>query len=222
MTVRFEASWCNTDLGPYRDCAYTYERYPYDSVPPLDAALFTGAFDWLGGPSGEPSGQAAELAGLERAVAALGLALPADFLTYHRDARLLRELDSVSPTGGWQDFSAPLPSPVEPGAHLVRFFRDQQDCVIWYLYLRPGGEVFVVHSWLDYESEFEWIEDGEEPREELSDPAAIHWCARSFEEFAHRYWVESRICRAYLDGDEPQDPRLLAYLAHYAEQQPGA
>ncbi|WP_106438111.1 hypothetical protein [Kitasatospora setae] len=216
MTVRFEAGWYSTDLGPHRDCAATYECYPYDSVPPLDPALFTGAFDWLGGPSGEPSGAVAELAGLARAVAALGLALPTDFLAYHRDARLYGELDTVSPTACWQDFSAPLPSPVEPGAYLLRFFRDQQDCVIWYLYLRPGADAFVVHSWLDYEYEPGLVEDGEEPDEDLSDPAAIRWCAPSFEEFAYRYWAESRICRAYLDGEQPQDPRLLAYLAHYA------
>ncbi|MFC8720799.1 hypothetical protein [Kitasatospora sp. NPDC057198] len=222
MTVHFEASWCNTGLDPYRDCAATYERYPYDSVPPLDAALFTGAFDWLGGPSGEPSGRAAELADLERAVAALGLALPADFLTYHRDARLSGTLDDVSPTGCWQDLSAPLPSPVEPGAHLVRFFRDQQDCVFWYLYLRPGGEAFVVHSWLDYEYELGPLEDDEEPAEDLADPAAIHWCARSFEEFVHRYWLEGRICAGRVRDGGLTDPRLLAYLAHYARQRPGA
>jgi hypothetical protein len=52
-------------------------------------------------------------------------------------------------TGCWTDISQPLPSPVEPGAFLVRFLRDQQDCVIWYLYLRPSGETFVVHSHLD-------------------------------------------------------------------------
>ncbi|GLW52165.1 hypothetical protein [Kitasatospora phosalacinea] len=222
MTVRFEAAWCNTDLGPYRECAYTYERYPYDSVPPLDAALFTGSFDWLGGPSGEPSGQAAELAELERALDEFGLVLPADFLAYHRDARLAWSLDEVSPTGCWQSFSPPLPSPVEPGAHLVRFFRDQQDCVLWYLYLRPGEEAFVVHSWLDYECQFELVAEGEEPDEELADPGAIRWCAASFEEFAYRYWAEGRIRLDLANGDGPTDPRLLGYLAHYAQQRPGA
>ncbi|MEU3492968.1 hypothetical protein [Kitasatospora cineracea] len=224
MTVRFEAEWCHHELGPYRDCAATYERYPFDTLPPLDPAGFTGAFDWLGGLSGEPVPDtgAAELAELERAVAGLGLALPADFLAYHRDGRLLRSLDEVAPAGNWTDFSAPLPSPVEPGAYLVRFFRDQQDCVLWYLYLRPGGESFVVHSWLDYEGQFELVAEGEEPDEDLADPAAIRWCAASFEEFAHRYWVESRIFLDFANGDGPTDPRLLAYLAHYAAQQPGS
>ncbi|MEU6896326.1 hypothetical protein ABZ934_32235 [Streptomyces sp. NPDC046557] len=46
-----------------------------------------------------------------------------------------------------------IPSAVEPGAFLVRFFRDQQDCVLWYFYLRPGSSAFVVHSHLEYEYE---------------------------------------------------------------------
>ncbi|MGW4695466.1 hypothetical protein ACWEO1_24190 [Kitasatospora cineracea] len=224
MTVRFEADWCHHELGPYRDCAATYERYPFDTLPPLDPAGFTGTFDWLGGLSGEPvpDTSAAELAELERAVADLGLALPADFLAYHRDGRLLRSLDEVAPAGNWTNFSPPLPSPVEPGAYLVRFFRDQQDCVLWYLYLRPGGECFVVHSWNEYESDYELLAEGELTEEEMADPEAIRWCAASFEEFAYRYWVESRICLDFTNGDGPTDPRLLAYLAHYARQRPGA
>ncbi|MGW0840080.1 hypothetical protein ACWD26_07935 [Streptomyces sp. NPDC002787] len=39
-----------------------------------------------------------------------------------------------------------MPSPVGPGASLVRFFRDQQDCVLWYFCLRPGSSPFIVHS----------------------------------------------------------------------------
>jgi hypothetical protein len=27
----FSATWCATDLGGYRACRYTYERYPYQS-----------------------------------------------------------------------------------------------------------------------------------------------------------------------------------------------
>ncbi|MEV7213402.1 hypothetical protein AB0O31_09980 [Kitasatospora cineracea] len=75
---------------------------------------------------------------------------------------------------------------------------------------------------LDCEGRSELIAEGEEPDEELADPAAIRWCAASFEEFAHRYWVESRICLDFVNGDGPTDPRLPAYLAHYAQQRPGA
>jgi hypothetical protein len=34
----FRGSWCATDLGDYRPCCYTYERYPIESLPPLEEA----------------------------------------------------------------------------------------------------------------------------------------------------------------------------------------
>ena len=47
MTIEFETGWCASDLGDYRPCAGTYERYSYDSIPVLDQSRFTGAFDWV-------------------------------------------------------------------------------------------------------------------------------------------------------------------------------
>ncbi|MGW6787677.1 hypothetical protein [Streptomyces chartreusis] len=35
MSIRFEASWCGSDLGGHRPCPNTYERYSHDPVPPL-------------------------------------------------------------------------------------------------------------------------------------------------------------------------------------------
>ncbi|MFE5561484.1 hypothetical protein [Streptomyces sp. NPDC056544] len=121
----------------------------------------------------------------------------------------------------WTDISPPLPSPVEPGSFLVRFLRDQQDCVIWYLYLRPSGEAFVVHSHLDYEHEFEARRAAEETAGDLDDAgtqtAAILWCAPSFEEFAHRFWIENRLRHAVNGGDPSRlEPQLRSYLHHYA------
>ncbi|MGW3244450.1 hypothetical protein [Streptomyces sp. NPDC001070] len=138
-------------LGAYRDCRYTCECYPYDSLPPLDSTRYTGAFEWLGG-TGEPvPEQVAHIEGLAARPAAEGIALPADFAAFHTSGKVRYAPDEVSVTCCWTDISDPLPSPVEPGAFLVRFLRDQQDCVIWYLYLRPSGEAFVVHSYVDYE-----------------------------------------------------------------------
>ncbi len=48
--------------------------------------------------------------------------------------------------GGYRARRHTCQRPAEPGAFLVRFLRDQQDCVIWYLCLRPPGERFVVRS----------------------------------------------------------------------------
>jgi hypothetical protein len=216
----FDSAWCATDLGAYRPCRYTYQHYPYDSLPPLNSAEFTGTFRWLGGLR-EPV--AKRVRALDRTAAKLaadGLELPADFVAFQTDSALYLSLDEVSVTGCWTDISAPLPSPVEPGAFLLRFLRDQQDCVIWYLYLRPSGETFVVYSGLDYEYEYQQWRDGAETAIELDDPekqrSAITWCAPSFEEFAYRFWVENRLWRALHDDDlAGLEPWERDYLSHY-------
>ena len=218
LSVGFDTAWCATDLGEYRACRYTYESYPYESLPPLDSSQFTGAFQWLGGTRGFDPERVAKLNDLAGDLAARSLSLPQDFVTFETSANLYGSLDEVSVTGCWTDISQPLPSPVEPGSFLVRFLRDQQDCVIWYLYLRSSGEVFVVHSDLEYE--YEAQRDGEETESDLDDveeqTAAILWCAPSFEEFAHRFWIENRLWHAVNGGDLSQlEPQLVTYLHHY-------
>jgi hypothetical protein len=197
----FDSAWCGTDLGEYRPCPSTYGYYPYESLPPVDSAAFTGDFAWLGGTAPPP------------AAASGRLTLPGDFVTFLPDARLRRSLEAVSVTGCRTDISDPLPSPVEPGAFLVRFLRDQQDCVIWYLYVRRDGAAFVVHSSVDYADE---SDDPEEQR------TAIHWCAPSFEEFAYRFWAENRLWRALHGGDlSTIEPQLRDYLRHYMPTESG-
>ena len=140
--------------------ADTYDRYPYRSLPPLDPAQFTGAFQWLGKTGGLLPGQVTKLTGLAADLMASGLTLPQDFVTFQTSSELYGALKNFSATGCWTDISAPLPSPVDPGAFLVRFLRDQQDCVPWYLYLRPWAKTFVVYSHLDYEYEYNHGERG--------------------------------------------------------------
>ncbi|MFD4695964.1 hypothetical protein [Streptomyces niveus] len=226
-SVGFDAAWHATDLGEYRACRYTYESYSYESLPPLGPDLHTGAFQWFGGVGDVLPEQVVRLDGLAGKLTAGGLTLPQDFVTFQTHANTYLSLDEVSVTGCWTNMSEPLPSPVEPGAVLVRFFRDQQDCVIWYLNLRPTGETFVVFSHLDYEYEYEARRDGEAVQTDLDDVeeqrAAIFWCAPSFEEFAHRFWVENRLWRAISDGElPPAEAQLRDYLDHYVLSRPGA
>ncbi|CAL9613913.1 hypothetical protein SUDANB120_05707 [Streptomyces sp. enrichment culture] len=224
----FAVAWCGTDLGAYRACEGTYECYPYESLPPLDPALYTGEFEWLGGVGVDEPGRAARVAGIGELLAAEGLALPRDFAAFHSGTRLHRALDEVSVTACRTDLSAPLPSPVEPGAFLVRFLRDQQDCVIWYLYLRPGGEAFVVCSHLEYEYVYDAHRAGRPTGTDLADPeeqrAALVRCAESFEEFAHRFWIEN-VLWDVADGGRSGDgaaPALQEYARHYEAAASGA
>lgn len=218
----FRGSWCATDLGDYRPCRFTYERYPIESLPPLDEASFTGDFAWSGDIGHVSEERAAVIDRLAAELIEVGLRLPADFVTYMTRSNL--RLDEVSCTCCWTSLSAPMPSPVEPDARMVRFFRDQQDCVLWYLYLRPNGESFVVHSYRDLEYEAELRSGGDaEEIEDLPDfdndpDYEIFWCAPTVEVFAYRFWMENTLWFALYDGEpiENLDTAQLAYLNHYA------
>ncbi|WP_251055943.1 hypothetical protein [Streptomyces sp. ISL-94] len=216
-SVRFTTGWCATDLGRFRPCGYTYEVYPLDSLPPLDAAQLDGGFGWLGGVEGPRSKHGEHLAAVERELAEAGLALPGDFAAFYGSEMLSRAFDEVSVTACWSHLSGPLRSPGEEGARLVRFLRDQQDCVIWYLYLRPSGEAFVVFSHVELESAG-WWSDGE-PTEEVRVAVAssLMRCADTFEEFTYRFVVENELWMQLnsTGSDGPFPPRLQAYADHY-------
>ena len=245
MTVAFEATWPGTELGTYRPCGGTYERYPYSSVPILDASRFAGAFDWLPDPGTIDPAQVALLADLDQQLATVGLALPLDFVLYHTHTELSQTLVAVSGTGCFSTLlgSSPeesedrplpfrnylIPSPVDPGAFLLQFLNDQQDCVTWYLYLRPTGETFVVHAYgLEFEVDDEgtpaYLRPGTFPPflspHDYEAFAKIFWCAPSFEQFAYRFWIENRILHALvITPEEPLAADLQVYLEHYRRAQ---
>ncbi|MFJ8728650.1 hypothetical protein [Streptomyces bauhiniae] len=98
-SVDFDAAWCATDLGKYRACQYTYEDYSLESLPPLDSSQFTGAFRWLGNAGAPIPRQVMKLNGLARDLAARGLTLPRDFVTFQTTENLYGSLDEVSVTG---------------------------------------------------------------------------------------------------------------------------
>ncbi|MFG2339461.1 hypothetical protein [Streptomyces yangpuensis] len=220
--VAFPTGWCATDLGNLRPCASTYEVYPLESLPPLEAAHLDTGFDWLGGAGGPRSGHTEHLAAVQRELAEAGLALPEGFTAFYSSEHLCRAFDEVSVTACWSHLSAPLHSPAEDGARLVRFLRDQQDCVIWYLYLRPSGEAFVVLSHLELESAGWWAQG--EPTEDVRAAVAssLMRCADTFEEFAYRFVVENELwMQAHsADAESPLPPRLRAYADHYASAAP--
>jgi hypothetical protein len=194
--VTFPAIWCGMNLV----------RCGYDGVPPLDPARFTGQFDWLDEPRHPDPHGAALIANLGRELATAGLTLPQDFVTYHTHLPLRRLLTDMC--SGWSDLSLTskplLPSPAERDAWLLRFLSDQQDCVTWYLYLRPN-QTFVVHAY--------GLEFGDSPFHAGNEIfRKIFWCAPSFEEFAYRHWTEDRI--AYL-LDQGQDQAITDELQNY-------
>ncbi|GAA3456774.1 hypothetical protein [Dactylosporangium matsuzakiense] len=202
MTIDFPHGWWGTDLGAARASIGTYELYSTESLPAVDESRSDGSFAWL-----VPGAPHDPLRAMEVAALAEHIELPVPFARFMSSQVLMDAIPSC--TGCDFDLAPrPVPSPVEPAAQLVRFLRDQQDAVIWYLYLRPGTEPFVIASpWL---LEIVGLEDVD--RATLI--ANMVHVADSFEQFIHRFWLENSLWFGVNEGDATTDEMNL-YLAHY-------
>jgi hypothetical protein len=90
----------------------------------------------------------------------------------------------------------------------VRFLNDQQGVLFWYLALGKAGDEGVVVSNDLLDADEPWLEDPHERQ--------IYFCARSFEEFLYRFWLESEIYFRSQDGT-PLTPAMQRYASHYRE-----
>lgn len=210
MQSPFEAGWWSFDLGKYRPCDGTYRLFDYESLPPIDESL-CGDFDaWIG--EVEPDDGSEALAGLIAAAEAAGVELPAAFLRFMGSDDLMDAIPSCTACT-WDPSAAPVPCVVVPGAYTVRFLRDQQDCLFWYLHLLPDGDVHVICTPIPL--------DSPKVMQRVTREVAIantRYCAPSFEVFVYRFWLENEIWYSLHDmgGDEP-NAEMLAYVAHYQQ-----
>src|SRR5260221_14254934 len=136
MANPFPKSWWSFDLGKYRPCESTYQRYDYETIPPLDEKLFDGTYSWL--EKGKKSAKDAKrVEHVSRALKEVGLELPKAAALFMSDSGLQGQISSCTACE-WDLGEAPRKSNVGENAYTVRFLRDQQDCLLWYLYLAPG------------------------------------------------------------------------------------
>lgn len=228
----FTTGWWSFDLGEYRPCDGTYCFSPYESLPPIDETHLTGSLDWLGPLEDE----AAEMMEVHHAsdealgrlksdvvkIAAeaqqLGLTLPAAFL------RLMgsRELQDRIPSCTACYFALAdkiLPCPGSEDSYIIRFLNDQQDVLMWYLYLTPQGEACVLVSPILLD-EFAGAEHASNLTEEWRKAilANTRVCAPSFEAFLYRFWLENTIWFS-LNGEGALTEAQRRYLAHYQPEQ---
>jgi hypothetical protein len=209
MTIDFPHGWWGTDLGEARESAGTYELYPAETLPAVDESRFDGTFAWL-----VPDAPHDPFRAIDVATLAEQVTLPESFKRFMASQALMDAIPSC--TGCDFDLaSKPVPSPVEPAAQLVRFLRDQRDSVIWYLYLRPDGESFVIASpWL-----LEAVGLEEVDRDTLI--ANMIRSAPSFEHFIYRFWVENALWFGVNEGDD-MTAEMERYLMHYTAAAPVA
>ncbi len=205
MAASFPWGWWSFDLGKYRRCDDTYALFTYESLPPLDPALLRGDFAWLTPvrsrrKAGKPSPLFAR-------AAALGLTLPPAFERFMSAPELRAAVPSCTACE-WDLGEAPQPCRVTPGAFTIRFLRDQQDCLFWYLYVQPGGEASVLCSPIPFDA----------PGLAVSGEVVLanSWfVAPDFEHFVYRFWIENELWDLLNERDPELTPAQQAYVGHY-------
>ena len=222
----FQLGWWSFDLGKYRHCDGTYCFYPYDSLPPItvpDEKLawlgpLTDTMDQQMDVHRRPEKPTGKIHEIVTQSGALGLTLPDAFMRL----MLSRELQDRIPSCTACFFKLGeriLPCPGDPNGYIVRFLNDQQDCVLWYLYLNKAGE----HCVLAALPELETYADPAHPAEPemIARVVAATWiCAPTFAEFIYRFWLENEIWfRLNESGGGPLDEAEQRYVDFYARKQ---
>jgi hypothetical protein len=214
----FMGLWWGIDLGEARPCDGTYCGYAYETLPPLDMSLFKGEFQWLGELSEARKEQMAlyhvpeAREGLKKGLEAiqaeakkLSLSLPPEFIKWMASLELQDQIPS-STACYFSIGETIIPSPLADGSYLLGFYNDQQDVLLWYLYLNTNGDHAVVASPIG-EEEFSEVSKEDFQKETF-------FCGESFESFLYRLWIENRIWFGLDEGAE-MDEVQKAYLGHY-------
>ena len=217
----FPQAWWSFDLGRYRGCDGTYCHFEYDSLPPIPAV--SESLDWLE-PLDErtdakmaihrnPPEARGEVAKIAESAARLGLTLPESFIRLMSAPELQDQIPSC--TACYFKLSEDImPCPGSDGGYIVRFYNDQQDVLLWYLYLTPHGAQYVLVTPIELE---EMAAKSLSDEERLSIQQNTWVCAPSFVAFIYRWWLENSL---WFKVSESNDEDKLtaderAYLAHY-------
>ena len=220
----FSSGWWSFDLGQYRPCNGTYCFYPYDSLPPIRE--LNGTLQWLSplDPQTDEHMQLyrvspeerGNLTQIEEEATKLGLRLPKAFVRLMGSAELQDNIPSC--TACTFDLSAHImPCIGDAHGYIIRFLRDQQDVLLWYLYLTPQGDESVLVS------PYEFGDGAEENPNDLPDDerkavVAHTWiCAPTFEAFVYRFWLENVLWFKLNEsaGDNRFTDEQQRYLDHY-------
>lgn len=226
--ARFATGWWGFDLGRYRPCDGTYQLYPAESLPPL--AEPDESLTWLGPLDAQADAEMAAprpapltvvaLDALTTQAKTLGLTLPPAFARLMSSPSLQGRIPSCTACE-FELATAFTPSPGLAGGYVVSFLRDQQDCVLWYLYLTPDGGQRV----LSFPGDMEMYLDearagGQVTTDQIT--AATRDSAPTFASFIYRFWLENTIWfKLHSRHAAPFTTAEQAYLDFYTQQRAG-
>jgi hypothetical protein len=100
-------------------------------------------------------------------------------------------------------------------AYIFHFYRDQQDCLFWYYYVRENGESCILASPIPFEDDKigQTLTDAIIKRD-------VFYTASSFEEFIYRTWIENLIWFSLEDDEEISSATQKLcdeYINHYKQ-----
>jgi len=224
----FRTGWWAADLGEARPCDSTYCFSDYAALPPLDTTLFDGEFGWLPPLDEQTDRMMAvhreqrskklrqRLDTLTAAAAQLGLTLPPAFVRFMASPVLQDRVPSC--TACYYDLPERIvKSTASDSGYFLRFLNDQQDVLLWFLYLDTSGNHCVVVSDLMYDDEEgfrQWAEGSQYSMSELT-LGHTFFCAPDFESCVYRFWMENTIWFALNEGVGVLDDTQRKYLEHY-------
>ncbi len=236
----FPSGWYSSGgLGSFRPCEATYCRVPYESLPPIPAALLQGTLHWLipldrdiqreqqdAFPSRSWDFSPDHWRNIMTSSLELSLSLPDAFRQLMDSPALMNRIPSC--TNCYFGLSKKLvPCPRSEEDSILRFLNAAQGQIAWYLYLTPQGEHCVLAGYplLDLlndpeDPEYRTQRITEEERSMVFEGRGVYVCASSFEEFLYRFWIENILWYklVWYGGRKPLTEEEKSYLSHY---QPG-
>ena len=207
----FEKVWFGVeleDIRPHQDFS-TYEGSPFDLLPTIDTEYLDINFSYLSNkvienleknPANEylditfksaknddifkPSSKWQEK--IKAIQATLPLALPEGLVKFMSAPKAHGLIPSCTACYFDLPEKATTFQYLGEDGYLFHFYRDQQDCLFWYFYVRKAGESCILASPMP----FGVYKEGEIYTEEEIKRNVLY-TASSFEEFIYRTWVEN-------------------------------
>ncbi|NJL13369.1 MAG: hypothetical protein HC913_10450 [Microscillaceae bacterium] len=235
----FQKIWYGVDLPDIRPIDATYGGEPFAQLPPVDPLHLDGSFRYLSkqvvqeidekvpeyvDKTFKPSGQAdifAPKPKWQKKLAAIQQSLPEHLILPEAMVRFMSAPEAQNLIPSCTACYFDLPDEALPfrflgeDGYLFYFYRDQQDCLFWFYYVRNTGESCILVSPLPL-----GVEDlGEILKDELVH-REVFYTAASFEEFIYRTWIENIIWFDIEEGettDEQTKALCEAYLQHYQQ-----
>lgn len=222
----FTPMWFGVDLGDYRPINATYGGVEFDLLPKF-VPHKQGAFAWLTNQKEDFTKNKKWQEKLDKVLTSLPETLlksVPDTLVAFMTASKLHDL-VPSCTACYFD----LPEKATPftwlgeKGYIFHFYRDQQDCLFWYFYIRENGEYCILTTEFPFYSDEDMKELTTNYKPEEYFEENLFYTAETFEEFIYRTWIEN-IIWFDMEGDamvEGEDVKKAAkdYLAEYLKNQ---